>query len=173
MPNTVDPVQSSLYFAAAATAAKTQEKQKKQTSSISRKFFDLVSENNVEEKSIPETLIEELKGKTDEEAIVYLKDEVDIAGDKLKDSPNPETFVQYKKAIANFLQYTLNKSVQIDLVTGIRRPKTRKQNSYVVIKTIDEKLEKLAAEMLYNHFDKIRLASRIDEITGILVDLMS
>lgn len=178
MATNIDPVQSSLHFSAINTNNPTAEKSKKKTNVVASRFLDLVKQEESELSSeISKDLAQEIKGMTSQEAIVHLKDKVDIAGDKLKSVPTPDSFLEYKKALSNFVQYVLQHSYEVEKTTqeikASRRNNYRKQTKeYVVVRVVDEKLEQLASELLYNHKDKIGLANRINEISGILVDLM-
>ncbi|NLM00903.1 MAG: YaaR family protein [Treponema sp.] len=171
MANGIDPVQSSLYFSALANANKDTEKTKKKKSVFVGKFFDILHEVQDDDvKPLSEELAMEIAGMSHEEALVHLKDKVDMTGDKLKEVPVPDNFVAYKKALANFLQYALSRSYDTETVRGVRNSKTRRQKEYTIVKVVDEKLEQLATEMLYNHRDNIRIANKIDEIKGLIVD---
>lgn len=178
MATNIDPIQSSLHFSAINTNNPTAEKSKKKTNVVASRFLDLVKQE--ERENSPENtkdLAQEIKGMTSQEAVVHLKDKVDIAGDKLKSVPTPDTFLEYKKALSNFVQYVLQQSYEVEKTTqeikASRHNNYRKQTKeYVVVRVIDEKLDQLASELLFNHKDKIGLANRIDEISGILVDLM-
>ena len=48
-----------------------------------------------------------------------------------------------------------------------------KRNVYFRVSVIDESLEKLAAEILRNQRDNLEILRRVDEINGMLVDLLS
>ena len=184
MPN-IDSVQSSLYFLASqkasSQAAKDAEKSKSKRG-IAGKFLDMIHQNQDSGQNnvnLSEQLAREIAGMSEEEALLHLKDNADIAGDNLKKNPNSDTFLEYKKSISNFLQYIINKSYEMESVPGSKfidkktgRVKQRKE-PYAILKTIDAKLDQLAVEMVYNHMDKIRIASKVDEIKGILIDLIS
>jgi uncharacterized protein YaaR (DUF327 family) len=62
-----------------------------------------------------------------------------------------------------------------ELGSSKRKWRSRKwdDDSYHVIRVIDEKLDRLAAEVLTNQRDKLSLLAKIDEINGMLVDLLS
>ena len=46
-----------------------------------------------------------------------------------------------------------------------------KQRNYVIVKIIDEKIENLAKELLFNQLEKLQILARLDEVKGLLVDL--
>jgi uncharacterized protein YaaR (DUF327 family) len=112
-----------------------------------------------------------------EKAIETLKDTLDAAGDTLKDAPTADNFAAYKKAIKNFVSYVSQKNYELEEHTvsmmvrehGVR---TKKEKRLVLIKTLDEKLDRLAQDVLFNHADKLKLLEKIEEIHGIVIDLL-
>ena len=61
-----------------------------------------------------------------------------------------------------------------DIQKKRRRRYSIKSNTdkYYLIKIIDEKLDQLASEILSIHSETLGLLAKIDEINGILVDLL-
>jgi uncharacterized protein YaaR (DUF327 family) len=119
-----------------------------------------------------------------EETINYLMDEVRSNGDALRDRPFPEEIIRYKQAVRNFMHYVVENSYAIDHEAGIPRflkpgyrgprgtPESQKQARYTKIQVIDKKLEDLAARLLTDQKDKLKLAASLEEISGLLVDLL-
>lgn len=179
MANTIDYLNPSLYYQSIKTNQKTAEKSTKKTSIYSNSFFNILkSSEDIESSEVSLELAKEIQGLSDEEAFIHLKDNVDIAGDNLKNARSTENFLAYKKALAQFLEYSLSRSYEMKTVQGIaRRSKEnsyiKKRNEYRIIHVIDEKIEQLATEMLYNHHDNIYIANRVDEIKGLLIDLFN
>jgi uncharacterized protein YaaR (DUF327 family) len=48
-----------------------------------------------------------------------------------------------------------------------------KQKTYTLVKVVDEKLDSLAADILFNQKDQIALAAKVNEISGLLVDILT
>jgi len=106
-----------------------------------------------------------------EAALEKLLDEVHESGDKLKEKPTTETIQAYKKAVRDFMRLVVEKSYSVEEKTSGGNILKRKK--YVKIAVIDDALEKLAAEILRNQRDKLEILRRVEEINGMLVDLMS
>ncbi len=100
-----------------------------------------------------------------------LLDMVHSAGEELKTDPNPERVKTYKRAVRDFVHYVVSRAYDIDKKTSGRNILKRKDFTTVVI--IDEKLERLAAEVLSAQRDKLEILRRLDEIHGLLVDLLT
>jgi hypothetical protein len=47
------------------------------------------------------------------------------------------------------------------------------QREYLLVRTVDDKLERLVVEVLQNQMEQIELLRRIEEINGLLVDLLT
>ncbi|MCL2319274.1 MAG: YaaR family protein [Treponema sp.] len=105
-----------------------------------------------------------------EEALTELMDEVHSAGSDLKDRPFAEEILRYKKAVRNFVHYVVENTYTVkELQT--RRRELKNLKPHVQIQVIDRKLEELAAAILSGQTTQLERVSKIDEITGLLVDL--
>jgi uncharacterized protein YaaR (DUF327 family) len=141
-------------------------------------------------------IFDDLKGKTadeigplhdlpvSEDSINLLMDEVRNTGDILKSRPFSEEIIRYKQAVRNFMNYVVKNSFSVEHEQGIpnflkpgfkgRRgtPEATEGKRYTKIQIIDKKLEDLAAMLLSNQMHQIELVSRLEEIRGLLVDLL-
>ena len=112
-----------------------------------------------------------------EEAVQELIDAVQSKGDDLKRRPFPEELLQYKKAVRDFLHYVVENCYELQETQGIVkkriiRGKTEwKSKDFHQLHIIDQKLNQLAADIITKHISDLDLASKVDEITGLLVDL--
>jgi len=141
-------------------------------------------------------IFDEIRGKTDgelgpllnlpasEETLNFLMDEVRSSGDSLRNRPFPDEIVRYKQAVRNFMHYVVQNSYNLTHETGIPKflkpgykgprgtPEAMKQTTYAKIEVIDKKLEDLAAMLLSSQSPQLELASRLEEIKGLLIDLL-
>jgi len=141
-------------------------------------------------------LFDDLRGKTaddigplrdlpaSEESVNKLMDEVRSAGDVLRNRPFPEEIMRYKQAVRNFMNYVVKNSYTVEHEEGIpnflkpgftgRRgtPEAMNGKLYTKIQVVDKKLEDLAAMLLSGQKQQMELVSRLEEIRGLLVDLL-
>ena len=97
-------------------------------------------------------------------------DEVCATGEKLKEAPTFENIKNYKRAVKNFIAFVAQNMVALEEhVSGVN---ILKRKRFMIINIVDQKLESLAVEILNNQSQQINILSRIDEINGLLVDLM-
>jgi uncharacterized protein YaaR (DUF327 family) len=119
-----------------------------------------------------------------EAAVQELLDAVHSSGDALKKKPFPQEIKQYKRAVRNFLHYILENSYGTENQLGIPNslkpgfrgprgsPRALERKSYTVVQVVDQKLEQLAAGILAGQVTQLEILARINEITGILVNLL-
>ena len=141
-------------------------------------------------------LFTDLKGKTadqlgplynlpvSEDSVNFLMDEVRDAGDRLKNRPLPEEIMRYKQAVRNFINYVIQNVYSVENDEGIpnflkpgfkgRRgtPEAMEGKGYTKLTVIDKKLDDLAAMLLSSQVRQLELVSRLEEIRGLLIDLL-
>jgi uncharacterized protein YaaR (DUF327 family) len=104
-----------------------------------------------------------------EEALQELLDDVHSAGDALRLRPLMEEIRRYKQAVRQFLRYVVTNGFSVKAeVYRFRTDERRK----VQIEVVDQKLEQLASGILSGQLGQIDILARLDEITGLLVDLL-
>ncbi len=99
-----------------------------------------------------------------------LLDGVHEVGDKLKQNPSVDLVQAYKKAVRDFVHYVVERSYAVEQKTSGRN--VLKRNIYFRVSVIDDSLERLGAEILRNQRDNLEILRRVDEINGMLVDLL-
>ena len=119
-----------------------------------------------------------------EESLNYLMDEVRSAGDTLRNRPFPDEIIRYKKAVRDFMYYVVENSYALEHEAGIPKflkpgykgkrgtSEAMEQKTYTKIQVIDKKLEDLAAMLLSGQTRQLEITSRLEEIKGLLIDLL-
>ncbi|MDR2953087.1 MAG: YaaR family protein [Treponema sp.] len=119
-----------------------------------------------------------------QETVNTLMDEVRNAGDILHSRPFPEEIILYKQAVRNFINYVVRNGYGLEHEKGVPKflrpgfsgqrgtPEAMSQKQYTKIQIIDKKLEDLAAMLLSSQAPQLELASRLEQIRGLLVDLL-
>jgi uncharacterized protein YaaR (DUF327 family) len=119
-----------------------------------------------------------------EETLNRLMDDVRSAGDELRNRPFPGEILSFKKAVRNFMFYVVENGYQVHESAGVPKflkpgfkgargtPESQERRVYVQVQVIDKKLEDMAAMILTSQMDRLELAARLEEITGLLVDLL-
>ncbi|MDR0623830.1 MAG: YaaR family protein [Treponema sp.] len=119
-----------------------------------------------------------------EETVNQLMDDVRSAGDELRNRPFADEILRYKRAVRNFMHYVVEHGYQVRESEGIPKflkpnyrglrgtPESRERKAYVQVQVIDKKLEDMAAVILNSQISQLELAARLEEITGLLIDLL-
>ena len=73
------------------------------------------------------------------------------------------------------MQFVIKNSFEIEKTDRrrINRRTEKKADPRIQIKIIDEKLNRLASDMLYVQKENLQLLARVEEINGLIVDLMA
>lgn len=170
-----------LYFSAvnsiasrrAAEAQKNEKAQK--TDKPKRTLFSSAMEKaRVEFALEKDGFPREIAGLDMEEAAVYLKDQADMAADRLKEHQTPEEFASYRKKVSQFLRYLAKNNFEVK--KRERRGLTKKGkplDPQFKITIISQKLDEMAHWLLHSHKEAFALLARVNEISGLLVDLMA
>jgi len=101
-----------------------------------------------------------------------LLDEVHEAGDALKDLPTLQNVKIYKKSVSKFMKFVVKNSLETETTAGSNFNPLKKQKKYTIIRVVDEKLEQLAAGVLQNQSDKLYILEKIEEINGLIINLI-
>jgi len=168
----IDP--TSLYFSAAAeAAAKARKKETEARKSVKKQNFSALLKSTFEagDESLKTSSLSEIDSLPYEEAISKLKELVSSAGEALRKNQMPEEMQNYKEAVKQFVDYVVKNSYEVE--TFKRRLTLTKDRIICRVKIIDKKLEDLAAEVLLSQHDQIAFLAKIDELNGLVVDLLS
>lgn len=166
----------SLYFQAAQSAGQQAAAQAKKSEKTSRKisFADSLKRGKEEAELLADGLPAEIAGMDAEDAIVFLKDAADVAGDALKEQQTAETIQEYRTKIGQFLKYIERNNFEVlEKRRFGRNRRGRPLPPYHQIRIINQKLENLAVDMLYNHARNLDILARIEELNGMIVDLLA
>jgi len=112
-----------------------------------------------------------------EEVLAELMDAVHSTGSDLKDRPFPDEILRYKKAVRDFIHYVVENCYEVHKDQGIKKKVVIRGEAkwkdvvYHQVRVIDKKLEELATAILSGHTNQLQRVSKLDEITGLLVDL--
>ncbi|MGB4638163.1 MAG: YaaR family protein [Limnochordia bacterium] len=95
--------------------------------------------------------------------------EIDGFSRELVRSPVLANLIRYKKKVRELLLFLMRQAYEVREST-FYDPQGRRR-LFMVVETIDEKLEELTREFLAKQVSPLELVSRLDEIRGLLLDL--
>ena len=114
-----------------------------------------------------------------EDSFHELLDEIHTAGDALSRRPFPPEIAAYREAVRNFIHYVVENSYDTEeqLSTGkfVKHEggyEIQSQKKFTLIKIIDSRLEGMAAAILRGQLNQLEILEKLEEIKGLLVDLL-
>ena len=105
-----------------------------------------------------------------EDSLEGLLDEIYEIGESLKGDPTLENLRRYKGAVKSFFEKVVKRSIRVE--ERLSGANILKRKKYLLLQVIDRKLEQLAASVVSNQRENLDLLEKIDEIHGLLVDLL-
>ena len=179
--NSIDSASNGLYFNAtqaaanqAAAQAQSQSARKAEKDKAVKKplFSSMLGMGNERNVLASQGLPPEIAGLSQEDALVWLKDRLDEAGDALSQNSTGQQFENYKKAVSQFVKFMQKNNFVLEEHKRFGRSRDgKKRDPAILVQTIDKKLEQLNYDIWYNHLDKLKLLEKIHEINGLVVDL--
>ncbi len=130
----------------------------------------------VESKTLTTQAVKGIPQFDDNSDLEDLLDDVHEQGEKLVKNPGFVSIESYKKSVRNFIHYVVKQALKVESIEGAkfnRFKPSNKQKRYTLISIIDDKLDKLAAGILMNQGRQLDLLAKVEEINGLLVDLIS
>jgi len=79
---------------------------------------------------------------------------------------------EYKQAVGDFVQFVVKHALVAEKIEGSRFHPLKKQYTYTIIRVINEKLDRLATGIMQNQFSQLDILRRVDEINGMVVNLL-
>ncbi len=134
------------------------------------RFLSFLSKTSEEEEGTEEINPSLLSTKELYARLEEALDKVHQLGERLSNNPTLSGVKEYKEAVRNFLRLIVKGCYRIDEKSSSKGVLNRKK--YTQIQVIDEKLERLAAEVMQGQREQLDILKRVDEIYGALVDLL-
>lgn len=162
------------------------EKTDKTKKSSFAQFLKTDTENEPSFKTVG--LPPEIQSMTMEDAAVFLKDAVDMAGNDLSTEVSRENIEKFKKAVTQFVSFVVQNNYEVTK-NKPKRPKfvspvgmfsnynttPRMKDPKVQINIINQKLDAMMRETLHTQSNQgnFKILQQADEIKGLIVDLLS
>lgn len=97
--------------------------------------------------------------------------EVDELARRLRESPVYGNLLRYRRGVRSILRYLVRRCYTVE-ESSFYDPQGRRR-LMVLVESVDHELEALAKDFLNDQTTSLHLASRLDEIRGLLLDLYS
>lgn len=135
--------------------------------------------NNVELKTQPQnvgsdfqfTLMSKIEDTALQEKLAVLVEDITKEGKKISKHMDVRDMKQYRKLIKEFMNEIVTRSHKFQRENFLDR--RGRHRVYGMIKRVDETLDELTEILLSEEKDHLLILSKIDEIRGLLLDIMT
>ena len=102
--------------------------------------------------------------------IAEMKNDIDEQGKRLSDRVDVKEFEKYRRLIREFLDEIVSNGYTFSREDAYA---SRGRHRYIAtVKIVDEKLDALGKEVIKEQADHLEILNKIDDIRGLLLDLM-
>ncbi|MCR5847162.1 MAG: YaaR family protein [Lachnospiraceae bacterium] len=119
--------------------------------------FKFVLSSNVEEAELQQRLL-------------GMMEEITMQGDKIKKKMDIRDMKHYRSLVKGFMNEIVNRSHEFSRENFLDR--RGRHRVYGIIRRVDQALDELAQELVKEEKDSLAILGRIDEIRGLLLDIL-
>ena len=103
--------------------------------------------------------------------LTEMKNDIDEQGKRLADRVDVKEYEKYRRLIRDFLDEIVSNGYTFSREDAYA---SRGRHRYIAtVRIVDEKLDALGKEVMKEQADKIEILNKIDDIRGLLLDLMT
>lgn len=132
--------------------------QQTQTTQPADDTFKFMLASNIEEAGLAERLN-------------LMMEEIVMQGDKIVKRMDVRDMRRYRTLIKDFMNEIVNRSHKFSRENFLDR--RGRHRVYGIIRLVDEKLDELAQALVSEECDKIAILAKVDEIRGLLLDILA
>ena len=117
------------------------------------------------------TLISNIEEQGLKERLTIMMSEITAHGKKLGKHMDVRDMRRYRALIKDFMNEIVSRSHEFSRENFLDRK--GRHRVYGMVKLVDQKLDELARELISDEKDNIAILSKIDEIQGLLLDILT
>ncbi len=136
----------------------TQQVQQTQQAQPTDDTFRYMLESNIEDAGLVERLN-------------LMMQEITMQGDKIVKRMDVTDMLKSRSMIKEFMNEIVNRSHKFSRENFLDR--RGRHRVYGIIRLVDEKLDELAQELVKEERDKLAILAKVDEIRGLLLDILA
>lgn len=110
---------------------------------------------------------------TGDEQLAELMDDVFESGESLVKDPTMNNLRSYRSSLSIFLKFVVKNSLHFDSIEGRLNPKTFERKCYALISIVDKKVDDIARNVLGDQRKQFDILGAVEEINGLIIDLIS
>ncbi len=105
-----------------------------------------------------------------QERLVTLYDEIKAQGSKLTDRLSISDLKEYRAKVSEFMNEVVTNSHEFSRQNFL--DKRGRHRVYGIVKHVNKNLDEIAQELMKTENDKMAILEKVDEINGLLIDVM-
>lgn len=117
------------------------------------------------------TLVSHIEDEYLQARLNFMLDEISAQGKKLGKHMDVRDMKRYRELIREFMNEIVNRSHKFTRENFLDRK--GRHRVYTMIKLVNKELDELAMELIKDEKDHILILNKIDEIRGLLIDLLT
>lgn len=117
------------------------------------------------------TLVSQIEEQEFAARINFMLEEISAQGKKIAKHMDVKDMRHYRELIKEFMNEIVSRSHKFSRENFL--DKKGRHRVYTMIKLVDKNLDDLAAELIKDEKDHLQILTRIDEIRGLLLDILS
>lgn len=117
------------------------------------------------------TLVSHIEEQELQARLNMMLEEISAQGKKLVKHMDVKDMKQYRELIRSFMNEIVNRSHKFSRENFLDRK--GRHRVYAMIKLVDKNLDELAMELIKDEKDHIAILSKVDEIRGLLLDILT
>ena len=106
-----------------------------------------------------------------QERLTAMMEEITMQGEKLAKHRDVKDMKRYRGLIKDFLNEIVNRSHEFSRENFLDRK--GRHRVYGIIRLVDKNLDELAAELIKDEKDALLILNKVDEIRGMLLDILT
>ena len=108
-----------------------------------------------------------------DEKLVELMDTLFKHGENLVKNPTMNMLRSYRNSVSLFFKFVIKYSLDFDSIEGRLNPKTFERKCYALVTVVDKKIDDIARNVLGDQQKQFNLLGAVEEINGLIVDIIS
>lgn len=115
------------------------------------------------------TLIRNIEEKDLQEKLNSMMEEITVQGDKISKHMDIKDMKKYRELVKGFLNEVVSRSHEFSRENFLDR--RGRHRVYGIVRLVDKNLDDLAGELVKDEKDHLAIISKIDDISGLLLDI--
>lgn len=117
------------------------------------------------------TLISNIEEKDLQDKLKVMMEEIGKLGDRIKKHTDVKDMKKYRELVKGFLNEIVNRSHEFSRENFLDR--RGRHRVYGIVRLVDKNLDELAAELIKDEKDNLAILAKVDEIRGLLLDIIT